>query len=63
MTDQRTWAREVVKASVVPAARVTDLIVSKTSNDLLVYDQRTHHIHHLNEAAAAIWRMCDGQRS
>jgi hypothetical protein len=29
----------------------------------LVYDKQCHHIHHLNATAAAIWRLCDGERT
>jgi hypothetical protein len=44
-----------------PTARIDELITAESGEDLLVYDQRNHHIHHLNPVSAAIWRMCDGQ--
>ncbi len=47
----------------VPTARYEGLIVTETQDDLLVYDQDRHHVHHLNPTAATIWRTCDGNRS
>ena len=49
--------------STVPPARVDSLVVSDAGPDLLVYDRRSNHIHHLNAAAARIWRACDGRRT
>lgn len=47
-----------------PVARTRNLIVTAAADaDVLVYDPATHHIHKLNAAAAAIWRLCDGRRS
>ena len=47
----------------VPAARTTDLVVTHSSDDVLVYDQQQHHIHHLNPTAATVWPLCDGRRT
>lgn len=47
----------------VPAARTSDLVTTESGDEVLVYDQATHHIHHLNRTSAVIWRLCDGQRS
>lgn len=47
----------------VPAARVTDLVTTESKDEVLVYDQKVHHIHHLNATAAKVWRLCDGQRT
>lgn len=46
-----------------PLARTEDLVTTETKDEVLVYDQVRHHIHHLNVTAAAVWRMCDGQRT
>jgi hypothetical protein len=37
--------------------------VSAVDADLLIYDQVTHQVHHLNTTAASVWRACDGQRT
>lgn len=47
----------------VPAARTIDLVTTESGDEVLVYDSRSHHIHHLNQTSAVIWRLCDGQRS
>lgn len=49
--------------SIVPAARIKELVTNEVDGEVLVYDQATHHIHHLNETSAAVWRLCDGQRT
>lgn len=46
-----------------PLARFDDLVISHAKQDLLVYDQRSHHIHQLNAVSAATWQLCDGQQS
>lgn len=48
---------------VVPAARAEDIVTTETNQDLLVYDQRSQHLHSLNAAVATVWRLCDGQRT
>lgn len=47
----------------VPAARVDGLVVTESKNEVLVYDTTQHHIHHLNQMSAEVWRLCDGRRS
>jgi len=47
----------------VPVARSADLVTTESGTDVLVYDQRTHHIHHLNPTTTAVWHACDGERS
>lgn len=47
----------------VPAARTIDLVTTHSQDEVLVYDQQSHHIHHLNAQAAAVWRLCDGRRT
>ena len=50
-------------AALAPRARVTELVITESRDEVLVYDQAVHHIHHLNRISAVIWRLCDGQRS
>ncbi len=47
----------------VPAARIDDLVITESADEVLVYDKQRHEIHHLNQASAAVWRLCDGKRS
>jgi hypothetical protein len=47
----------------VPAARVDGLVVTESKSEVLVYDTTQHHIHHLNQTSAVVWRLCDGRRS
>ena len=58
-----TTSRELNQRQPVPTARITGLVITEAKDEVLVYDQDKHHIHHLNPTAAAVWRMCDGQRS
>lgn len=46
----------------VPAARIEDLVMTESGEEVLVYDQKAHHIHHLNKVAATVWQLCDGRR-
>lgn len=48
---------------VVPAARTTDLVITQSGDEVLVYDTAAHHIHHLNAAATSVWQRCDGHRA
>lgn len=47
----------------VPAARSTDLVTTASKDEVLVYDQERHHIHHLNATTTTVWTLCDGQRT
>lgn len=47
----------------VPAARTIDLVTTQSNDEVLVYDQQSHHIHHLNAQAVGVWRLCDGSRT
>jgi hypothetical protein len=40
-----------------------DLVTTTAAAEVLVYDQRSHHIHHLNPITSAVWRACDGART
>lgn len=50
-------------ALTVPSARTVDLVTTESKDEVLVYDQTVHHIHHLNATATKVWRLCDGQRT
>ena len=45
---------------ILPAAREDELIVQEMAEEVLVYDQRRHQAHCLNETAALVWRSLDG---
>jgi len=47
----------------VPGARRENLVTTEVKEEVLVYDEERHHIHHLNQTAAAVWRLCNGQRT
>jgi len=55
-----TGQAEVAEA---PLARAIDLVVTETGGEVMVYDTAVHHIHHLNQVTAVIWRLCDGRQS
>lgn len=63
MSDQRGSDQPGPEPFVVPTARLLDLVTTETAEDLIVYDKRTHHIHHLNRTSAAVWRACNGRRT
>ena len=47
----------------IPHAREEDLVVQELPGELLVYDLKTHKAHCLNDAAAIVWKHCDGETS
>ena len=47
----------------LPAAREEEMIVQEMGEEVLVYDQRRHRAHCLNETAALVWRALDGKRT
>ncbi|HUS17570.1 MAG TPA: PqqD family protein [Chloroflexia bacterium] len=49
------------RGPIVPRARSSDLAFGHLPGELLVYDQRNHRAHCLNDTAARIWQHCDGQ--
>jgi hypothetical protein len=49
--------------SIVPAARFKELVTSEIGDEVLVYDEASHHIHQLNQVSATVWRLCNGRRS
>jgi hypothetical protein len=46
-----------------PLARHEELVQSPLDDGLIVYDQRSAHIHTLNGISCAVWRACDGTRT
>jgi hypothetical protein len=48
---------------IVPAARTHRLVVTESADEVLIYDQELHHIHHLNPVSAGVWRRCTGNQS
>ena len=57
------WDIASRKELTVPDARVANLVTTASRNEVLVYDQDRHHIHHLNATAAAVWNLCNGKRT
>jgi hypothetical protein len=51
------------RMTTVPAMRTHDLVTTTSKDEVLVYDQAAHHIHHLNAPAAQVWYLCDGVRT
>lgn len=45
----------------LPRARQNGLVTCEVADELLVYDLFQYKAHHLNSAAALVWRHCDGQ--
>jgi Coenzyme PQQ synthesis protein D (PqqD) len=46
-----------------PRARTEGLVIKALPAEVLVHDLARHRTHCLNHAAAAVWRLCDGQRT
>ena len=46
-----------------PRARTEDLVIKALPDEVLVDDLARHRTHCLNGAAAAVWRLCNGQRT
>lgn len=52
-----------MKTSIIPKARVEDLVVQELPEETLVYDLDTNQAHCLNKTAAFVWKYCDGKNS
>lgn len=37
----------------------TDLLVEEIEDEVVIYDPRTHRVHHLNPMASIIWELFD----
>ena len=46
-----------------PMARRDHLVMNQVGEEVLVYDETTHAIHHLNPTSHAVWAACDGTRT
>ena len=46
-----------------PKARQRQLIIQEMADETLVYDEGNHKAHCLNQAAAFVWKHCDGRTS
>ena len=46
-----------------PVAKIDGLITQELADELLVYDERKHKAHCLNETAWKIWEECNGENS
>jgi hypothetical protein len=49
------------KDQLAPKARRHKLIVKELPGEVLVYDERNHNAHCLNQTAALVWKFCDGR--
>ena len=45
-----------------PAVR-TDLVCVELDGELVVYDERSRTLHHLNPTAMQVWTRCDGRQT
>jgi hypothetical protein len=43
-----------------PEARQDQLVVKELAGETLIYDERAHKAHCLNQTAAFVWKHCDG---
>lgn len=46
-----------------PLARTEKLLTTESNNEVLIYDERVHHMHHLDAEVTAVWHHCDGTRT
>jgi len=49
------------REQLAPEARKEGLVISKLSEEVLVYDLDRHKAHCLNKTAALVWERCDGK--
>jgi radical SAM protein with 4Fe4S-binding SPASM domain len=56
------WKRGTVMVPEFPKRR-SDIIQQEVADELLLYDPKTHSVHHLNPMAGVIWEMCDGSHA
>ncbi len=47
----------------LPKARHADLVVRDLDDETIIYDKQTQQATCLNQFAAQVWSLCDGQRS
>ncbi len=46
-----------------PKARSDQLLVQRTGEETLLYDERSHRAHCLDARATRVWELCDGSRT
>lgn len=46
-----------------PEARKSGLVIQDLPEEILVYDLKTNKAHCLNQTAAVVWKLCDGNNS
>ena len=46
-----------------PKARSAQLLVQRTGQETLVYDEQSHRAHCLDARATRVWELCDGART
>jgi Coenzyme PQQ synthesis protein D (PqqD) len=46
-----------------PQARQEQLVIKELADETLIYDERGHKAHCLNQTAAFVWKHCDGHTS
>jgi hypothetical protein len=46
-----------------PKARSDQLLIQRTGQETLVYDERSHRAHCLDARASRVWELCDGART
>src|SRR5690606_35821403 len=47
----------------LPSARTEGLESSYADGEVLLYDTRSHHIHHLDQECTVVWHHCDGRQT
>jgi hypothetical protein len=52
-----------IKEKKTARARSEELVVREISDEVLIYDLKSHKAHCLNQTAAFIWHHCDGQQT
>lgn len=43
--------------------RRTDIINEEIDDEVVIYDPKSHNVHHLNPMAGVIWNLCDGRHT
>jgi hypothetical protein len=59
----RTHALRTLSMANRPKARSEQLLVQRTGQETLVYDERSHRAHCLDARASRVWELCDGGRT
>ena len=51
----------MTSTAALPRARIDGLVIKELPNETLVYDLERDEAHCLNQAAALVWKHCDGK--